>query len=73
MEAVAMLIAGTHYVGILPTHYADMLRPLFALMEMPDSPTYRVPIYAITNASRPLSMAAAKALELLARTHGVAI
>ncbi|MFL9925589.1 LysR family transcriptional regulator [Herbaspirillum lusitanum] len=70
MESVAMLIASTHYVGILPTHYANMLKPILPLQEVPKSPFYSVPIYAITNTSRPLSIAAEKALELLLRSHG---
>ena len=71
MESVAMLVSSTHYVGILPTHYANMLKRILPLVEVPKSPVFSVKIYAVTNGARPLSIAAEKALELLCKGHGL--
>lgn len=71
MESVAMLVSSTHYVGVLPTHYANMLKRIVPLAEVPKSPTFSVKIYAVTNGARPLSLAAEKTLELLRKTHGL--
>lgn len=65
LESVALLIASSHYVGILPTHYAQLLQGRYALRELPDTPAYEVQFCAVTNPARPLSRAAEKLLELL--------
>lgn len=73
MESVAMLVGSSHYAGILPMHYAAMLKQSLPLVEMPDSPTFRVKIYAVTNGARPLPIAAQKMLELLRSAHGLPV
>ncbi|WP_416260861.1 LysR family transcriptional regulator [Gibbsiella quercinecans] len=69
IEAVAMLIATGQYVGILPTHYAERLRPELPLQEVPGTPRWEVKHYAVTHGSRPLSPAAETMLKLLLAAH----
>ncbi len=69
IESVAALVATGLYAGILPVHYARMLGPGIRLAEVADSPTYTVTQCALTNASRRLSRAASRLLELLQQAH----
>lgn len=70
IESVAMLVASGHFMGILPVHYARMLGPDIDLREVPETPTYGVWQCAMINASRKLSRAASRLLDLLVQTHG---
>ncbi|XBS68463.1 LysR family transcriptional regulator [Acerihabitans sp. KWT182] len=69
IEAVAMLIATGQYVGILPSHYAELLRPMLPLEAIPGTPSWEIKHYAVTHAAYPLSLAAETMLELLVSAH----
>ncbi len=69
IEAVAMLIATGQYIGILPEHYAALLRPVLPLEEIPGTPSWEMKHYAVTHAAYPLSRAAETMVELLVSAH----
>ena len=69
LEAIAMLVEGGGYAGLLPEHYGELIAPRFDLRELPDSPVFHNTICAITEASRPLSRSAELFLEILEELH----
>jgi hypothetical protein len=69
LEAIAMLVEGGGYAGLLPEHYVELIASRFDLRESPDSPVFHNTICAITEASRPLSRSAELFLEILEELH----
>ncbi|TKI03346.1 LysR family transcriptional regulator [Martelella alba] len=69
VEAVATLIATGKFVGILPSHYANLLKSVLPLHVMPDTPSWEIKHFAVTHAARPLTPAADAMLGLLMAAH----
>lgn len=69
LQSVAFLISTGKFVGILPKHYAKQLSSRLRLHRVPDSPNYKIPFYAITNATRPLPPCAEHFIEILTKYH----
>lgn len=72
LEAVAGLICGGRYIGLLPTHYADLLRPKCRLREVDGAGhlTYVSPFFLNHERSRPLSTPGRRFRDLVKRCHG---
>jgi DNA-binding transcriptional LysR family regulator len=71
LEAIGHLVATGAYLGILPTHYAQLISKRYALKIMARSPTYRHHICAVTEVSRPLTHRASLFLGILKELHGM--
>lgn len=69
LDAIGALVASGHYLGILPTHYGQLLEKRFALRPLPNSPSFQHAGCAVTQAARPLSHRAALFLEILKELH----
>ncbi|NMF90090.1 LysR family transcriptional regulator [Aromatoleum petrolei] len=69
LEAIGLLVATGNYAGLLPEHYADLVAQRYPMRALPDSPSYRNSICAITEASRPLTRRAELFLDILAELH----
>ncbi|TAL88744.1 MAG: LysR family transcriptional regulator [Candidimonas sp.] len=65
LEAIAVLVATGSYVGLLPEHYAGLVRKRYPLRELKASPTFHNTICAITEASRPLPASIELLLEIM--------
>lgn len=69
LQSVAALVATGEFMGMLPTHYAKELAQNFTLEIVPDSPTYTIPFYAVTNPTRPLPLCAERFIAILEACH----
>jgi DNA-binding transcriptional LysR family regulator len=69
LEAIALLVATGHYLGILPTHYAQLIGKRYALRARPNSPSYQHQICAVTEVSRPSTHRAELFLNILRELH----
>ena len=69
MLAIALLVASGDYVGLLPTHYAQLIGKRYALRARRASPTFVHPICAVTDPHRPSTHRAELFLSLLRELH----
>ncbi|EOA05364.1 MULTISPECIES: LysR family transcriptional regulator [Herbaspirillum] len=69
LEAIALLVASGDYVGLLPTHYAQLIGKRYALRARRASPTFVHPICAVTDPHRPSTHRAELFLSLLRELH----
>ncbi len=69
LEAVAMMVATGHYVGLLPEHLVARLGPRYGFEVLPDSPAYSVSFCAIIEEARPVTRSVEAFLNLLREAH----
>ncbi|MEK6316279.1 MAG: LysR family transcriptional regulator [Burkholderia gladioli] len=69
LEAVAMMVATGHCVGLLPEHLVARLAPRYRFEVLPDSPAYSVSFCAIVEEARPVTRSVEAFLNLLLETH----
>ncbi|HYS63395.1 MAG TPA: LysR family transcriptional regulator [Paraburkholderia sp.] len=69
LDAIGALVASGCYLGILPTHYGQLLEKRFALRLQPNSPSFQHIGCAVTQAARPLSHRAGLFLDILEDLH----
>ncbi|KAF1046256.1 MAG: HTH-type transcriptional regulator GltC [Herbaspirillum frisingense] len=69
LEAIALLVATGDYVGLLPTHYAQLIGKRYALRARRGSPTFQHTICAVTDPNRPSTHRADLFLSILREFH----
>ncbi|MFJ3047655.1 LysR family transcriptional regulator [Herbaspirillum chlorophenolicum] len=69
LEAIALLVATGDYVGLLPTHYVQLIGKRYALRARRGSPTFHHTICAVTDPVRPSTHRADLFLAILKEFH----
>lgn len=69
LEAIALLVATGDYVGLLPSHYVQLIGKRYELRVRRGSPSFSHPICAVTDPSRPSTHRADLLLGLLDEFH----
>ncbi|WDZ97408.1 LysR family transcriptional regulator [Herbaspirillum sp. WKF16] len=69
LEAIALLVATGDYVGLLPTHYAQMIGKRYALRARRGSPSFQHTICAVTDPGRPSTHRSDLFLSILREFH----
>ena len=69
LEAIALLVATGDYVGLLPTHYAQLIGKRYALRARRGSPSFAHTICAVTDPHRPSTHRADLFLSILREFH----
>jgi DNA-binding transcriptional LysR family regulator len=69
LEAIALLVATGDYVGLLPSHYVQLIGKRYELRVRRGSPSFSHPICAVTDPSRPSTHRADLFLSLLDEFH----
>lgn len=69
LEAIALLVASGDYVGLLPTHYAQLIGKRYALRARRGSPTFQHTICAVTDPDRPSTHRSDLFLSILRELH----
>jgi hypothetical protein len=69
LEAAAIMVTSGAYVGVLPLHYATLLRRRFPIRRWPKAGIHYYRFGAIIDARRTLSQVAAEVLRSLVDEH----
>lgn len=69
LEAIALLVATGDYLGLLPTHYAQLIGKRYALRARRGSPSFQHTICAVTDPARPSTHRSDLFLSILREFH----